>query len=201
MTSAERPIGAVVVSGVRETVRTWTLVALVMFLFNLVAYAGFSIAGGVWFTVSDALGLALAASMVPVMVGVDRLIRPAVGQISRAARTVGVTGMVVVMVGSIVLLTSEVSHEFVPAGGGLGMQFVGFGLEGVWFLLMGRLAPRAGIYSERLAAVCYITGGGFLLGATGAAFGPDSIGVMVGMTLSLFGFVTWAVLSRRQMAG
>lgn len=200
MTSVDRPIGAFA-SGVGETVRTWTLVALVMFLLNLVAYAGFSVAGGVWFTVSDALGFALAASMVPVMVGMDRLVRPDVGDASRVARIIGVTGMVVVMVGSIVLLTSEVSHEFVPAGGGLGMQFVGFGLEGVWFLLIGRLASRAGIYSSRLAIVSYVTGAGFLVGATGAAFGPDSIGVMVGMTLSFFGFIGWAVMSRRQIEG
>ncbi len=200
MTSVDRPVGTVA-SGVSETVRTWTLVALVMFLLNLVAYAGFSVAGGVWFTVSDALGFGLAASMVPVMVGMDRMVRPKVGDASQTARIIGVTGMIVAMVGSIVLLTSEVSHEFVPAGGGLGMQFVGFGLEGVWFLLVGRLASRAGIYSSRLATVCYITGAGFLVGATGAAFGPDSIGVMVGMTLSFFGFIAWAVMSRRQIDG
>lgn len=200
MTSVDRPVGAVA-SGVTETVRTWTLVALVMFLLNLVAYAGFSVAAGVWFAVSDALGFALAASMVPVMLGMDRLVRPGVGDMSRVARIIGVTGMVVAMAGSIVLLTSEVSHEFVPAGGGLGMQFVGFGLEGVWFLLMGRLASRAGIYSGRLAIVCYVTGAGFLVGGTGAAFGPDSIGVMVGMTLSFFGFIAWAVMSRRQIGG
>lgn len=200
MTSVDRPVGAVV-SGVSETIRTWTLVALVMFLLNLVAYAGFSVAGGVWFTVSDALGFALAASMVPVMVGMDRLVRPRVGEVSRVTRIIGVTGMVVVMAGSVVLLTSEVSHEFVPAGGGLGMQFVGFGLEGIWFLLIGRLASRSDIYSRRLATVCYLTGGGFLIGATGAAFGPDSVGVMVGMTLSFFGFIAWAVMSRRQIGG
>lgn len=200
MTSIDRAVGAVA-SGVVESVRTWTLVALAMFLLNLVAYAGFSVAGGVWFTVSDALGFALAASMVPVMVGMDRLVRPNVGGVSRVARIIGVAGMVIAMAGSIVLLTSEVSHEFVPAGGGLGMQFVGFGLEGVWFLSMGRLASRAGIYSNRLATVCYLTGAGFLVGATGAAFGPDSTVVMVGMTLSFLGFVAWAVMSRRQIGG
>lgn len=200
MTSVDRAVGAVA-TGVTATVRTWTLVALVMFLLNLVAYAGFSIAGGVWFTVSDALGFALAASMVPVMLGMDRLVRPAAGHASRVARIIGVTGMVVAMAGSIVLLTSEISHEFVPAGGGLGMQFVGFGLEGVWFLLIGRLASGAGVYSRRLATVCYLTGGGFLVGASGAAFGPGSVGVMVGMTLSFFGFIAWAVMSRRQIGG
>lgn len=81
------------------------------------------------------------------------------------------------------------------------MQFVGFGLEGVWFLLMGRLASGAGVYSHRLATVCYITGAGFLIGGSGAAFGPDSVGVMVGMTLSFFGFIAWAVMSRREIGG
>lgn len=200
MTSVDRAVGAVA-TGVTGTVRTWTLVALVMFLLNLGAYAGFSIAGGVWFTVSDALGFVLAASMVPVMLGMDRLVRPAAGDASRVARIIGVAGMGIAMAGSIVLLTSEVSHEFVPAGGGLGMQFVGFGLEGVWFLLMGHLASRAGVYSRQLATVCYVTGTGFLLGSSGAAFGPDSVGVMVGMAFSFFGFIAWAVMSRRQIGG
>lgn len=62
--------------------------------------------------------------MIPVMVGFDTVLRPLVGKVSRTAKWVGVTGMVIAGVGAIVLLTSEVSHEFVPAQGGLGMQFI-----------------------------------------------------------------------------
>lgn len=200
MTSIERLAGAVG-AGVRDSIRTWTAVALAMFVLSLVAFVGFTTSGGVWFVVSDALGLALAVSMIPVMVGMDQLLRPTVGNSSRIARLVGITGMVVAIAGSLVLLTSEVSHEFIPAGGGLGMQFVGFGLEGVWFLMLGRIATRAGLYSDRLGTIAYVTGAGFLIGATGAALGPESIGVMVGMTVSFFGFIAWALISRRQLAG
>lgn len=200
MTSIERLAGAAG-TGVRDSIRTWTAVALAMFVLSLVAFVGFTTSGGVWFVVSDALGLALAVSMIPVMVGMDQLLRPTVGNSSRIARLVGITGMVVAIAGSLVLLTSEVSHEFIPAGGGLGMQFVGFGLEGVWFLMLGRIATRAGLYSDRLGTIAYVTGAGFLIGATGAALGPESIGVMVGMTVSFFGFIAWALISRRQLAG
>ncbi len=187
-------------AGTREQVRTWSLVALVVFVLSLLAYAGFTTVGGIWFTISDALALALAAAMMPVVIGLDTLARPVVGNISRTARWVGLAAMTIVIIGSIVLLTSEVSHEFVPAGGGLGMQFVGFGLEGVWFLMLARVGGRAGLFSRRLTRVTYLVGAGFVVGALGSPMGPNSPLVMVGMTLAFIGFIAWVVLLRREMA-
>lgn len=200
MTSAEAIAGPAA-AGTRQRVRTWTMVALAMFVLNLVAYAGFMTVGGVWFTISDAAGLALAVSMVSVVTGMDRLLRPVSASASRVMKVVGITGMAIVMVGSIVLLTSDVSHEFVPAQGGLGMQFAGFGLEGVWFLMLGRLSTRTGLYTRHLGIICYLIGAGFVVGSLGAPLGPDSLPVTVGMVGSFVGFILWAVLSRRQLAG
>jgi hypothetical protein len=199
MTTAEG-VAHGVRAGAREQIRTWSLVALVVFVLSLVAYAGFTTVGGIWFTISDALALGLAAVMMPVMTGLDALLRPVVGNVSRTARWVGLAAMTIVIIGSIVLLTSEVSHEFVPAGGGLGMQFVGFGLEGVWFLLLARIGHRAGLFSRRLTRVTYLVGGGFVVGALGAPMGPDSPLVMVGMTLAFIGFIAWVVMLRPEMA-
>lgn len=182
-----------------DSIRTWVLVTVVAFILSLVAYAGFMTAGGVWFTISDALGLFLAGSMIPVMIGFDALLRPAHGLTSRIAKWVGVSGMVIAGVGSIVLLTSEVSHEFVPAGGGLGMQFVGFGLEGVWFLLLGSMASRNRMFSRLFVWAAYAAGLGFAFGALGAPLGPDSLVVMTGATTSLLGFMAWALLARREL--
>lgn len=187
-------------AGTREQVRTWSLVALVVFILSLVAYVGFTTVGGIWFTISDALALALAVAMIPVVIGLDTIARPVVGNISRTARWVGLAAMTIVIIGSIVLLTSEVSHEFVPAGGGLGMQFIGFGLEGVWFLILARIGDRAGLFSRRLTRVTYLVGAGFVVGALGAPMGPASPLVMVGMTLAFIGFIVWVVMLRREMA-
>lgn len=199
MTTAEG-IRAGSVAGSREQIRTWSLIALVVFVLSLVAYVGFTTVGGIWFTISDALALALAAAMIPVVIGFDALTRPIVGDISRMARWVGLAAMTIVIIGSIVLLTSEVSHEFVPAGGGLGMQFVGFGLEGVWFLMLARIGARAGLFSRRLTRVTYLAGAGFVVGALGAPMGSDSPLVMIGMTLAFIGFIAWVVMLRPEMA-
>lgn len=186
-------------SVVRITVRNWALIALVVFLINLVAYVGFTTIGGVFFTISDGLGLALAISMIPIITALDRILRPLVGRPSVVARWVGVTGMLIAATGSLVLLTSEVSHEFVPAGGGLGMQFIGFGLEGLWFLLLARLLTNAGGFSTRLARFSFVTGTGFLLAALGSPLGPTSLVVSIGATISFIGFVVWVVTLRRQL--
>ncbi len=198
MTTAEG-VAPAARAGTREQIRTWSLVTLVVFVLGLVSYVGFTTVGGIWFTISDALALGLAAAMMPVMIGLDTLARPVVGDISRTARWVGLAAMSIIIIGSIVLLTSEVSHEFVPAGGGLGMQFVGFGLEGIWFLMLARIADRAELFSRRLTRVTYVVGAGFAIGAMGGPMGPDSPLVVVGMTVALIGFIAWVVMLRREM--
>jgi hypothetical protein len=199
MTTAEG-IKASSAAGTREHVRTWSLITLVAFILSLVAYVGFTTVGGIWFTISDALAIGLAGAMMPVMAGLDVLLRPVVGNVSRTARWLGLTGMTIVIIGSIVLLTSEVSHEFVPAGGGLGMQFIGFGLEGVWFLILARIAGRAGLFSGRLVNVTYLVGAGFVVGSVGSPIGPEHPLVMVGMTVAFIGVIAWVVMLRRELA-
>lgn len=180
-------------------IRTWTLMALVSFLLSLVAYVGFMTSGGIWFTVSDATGVLLAASMIPVMIGFDSLFRPTHRNSSSSAKWIGLTGMVIASAGSIILLTSEVSHEFVPAGGGLGMEFVGFGLVGVWFLILGSMASNSKGFSRSFVRSAYAAGIGFAVGALGAPLGPDSPTVVAGRIVSLVAFIIWAVVTRRDL--
>lgn len=200
MTTAEGTIPtAAAVDKTRETIRTWSLVALTMFLLSLVLWIGFLTVGGIFFTLSDGVALLMASSMIPVMVGFDRLLRPTMGGLSRTARWAGIIGMVVAAAGSIVLLTSDVSHEFIPASGGLGMQLVGFGLEGVWFVLLGVMASRTDWLSSRLAKACYIAGAGFLMGVPGSVLGPEHPIVALGGVLAFVGFVLWAIWTRREL--
>lgn len=184
----------------RETIRTWVLIALAAFLLSLVAYAGFTTVGGIWFTISDALGLLLAGSMIPVITGFDTLMRSTTGGISRTAKWIGIAVMGTAGVGSIVLFTSEVSHEFVPAGGGLGMQFVGFGLEGVWFLLLGLMTSRSRAFSSRFVWTARAAGLGFVVGTLGAPLGPENPLVIAGATLSFLSFILWGLSARSELA-
>ena len=184
----------------QQIIRSWTLIALIMFGLSIVFWIGFTTVGGIFFTLSDGIALFLGGSMIPVMRAFDRLLRPSQGGLSSAAKLVGVTGMVLAMAGSVVLLTSEVTHEFIPASGGLGMQFVGFGLEGIWLLLLGYMAGQSGLFSKRLEMTAYLAGSGFLLGGAGAVTGPESLPVAVGGLLSLIGFTLWVLYIRKELA-
>lgn len=187
-------------TGTRQSIRTWTMIALGAFLASLLLWIGFLTVGGIFFTLSDGIALVLAASMIPVMVGFDALLRPDVGGLSRLAKWVGTTGMSVAAAGSVVLLIGEPAHEFVPMGGGLGMQFAGFALEGAWFVMLGVMSSRTHLLSRRLGTAAWVAGIGFLLGGLGGPMGPESITVSIGGVLSLVGFVWWAVRTRRELA-
>ena len=184
----------------RQSVRTWLLVSFVLFLMTIGAWIGFTTIGGIFFTISDAVALLLGAAMVPVVVGMDTLFRPDDPELSKRTRRVGLVAMVLIAVGSIVILTSEVSHEFVPAGGGLGMQIAGFAVMGVWLLMIGVLSGRTDVFSRRSELAAKAVAVGFLIGSLGSPFGPDNIVVYLGGTIGLIAWIGWAISSRADLA-
>ncbi|HSJ71085.1 MAG TPA: hypothetical protein VLA29_05485, partial [Acidimicrobiia bacterium] len=146
----------------RETVRSWSMVALALFILNLVAYVGFSVAGGIFFAISDALALLLAAAMVPVITGMAGVLESE--RLSPWVTRTGLAGAGIIGVGALVLLTSEAGHEFVPASGGLGLQFVGFALIGVWLVGSARSAAPTSRFSRRTVWSAHVAGVGFAVG-------------------------------------
>lgn len=202
MTTAERavpvPTGT---AKTRESIRTWALVSLILYVISGIAFAGFTAAGGIWYTISDAVGLLLAIALMLVVVHFDALFRPTMGNLSRTARWVGVLAMGVAAAGSVILLTSEVSHEFVPGEGGLGMQFVGWGLLGVWFLLIGVMGARTSMFNGRWRRAAYAAGVGSIVAmAATVPLGADSIAVSVGFTIAFLAIVLWVVWTRKELA-
>lgn len=183
----------------RRRIRTWALVVLVGFIASGIAYAGFLTVGGVWFTISDAIGLVQAVVFVPLILAYDNVFRVSEPNLAKTGRWLGLTGSALVGVGSIILLTSEVSHEFVPAGGGLGMQLVGFGLVGAWFFVMGLLGRRTGLFGRSTNLAVMTIGVAFLVGAVGSAFGPDSIPTTLGFTVAFVGLFVWVFSVRREL--
>lgn len=201
MTTAE--VAASVSATTKETsesIRTWALVALALYLVNGVAFAGFSAVGGIWYTISDAAGLLLAISIMVLVVRFDDLFRTEVGSISRTARWIGVAAMSLGVLGSLVLLTSQVSHAFIPPAVGLGMQFAGWGLLGVWFILMGVMATRSGRFSDRWVKVAYFAGAGSVVAMSASIpLGPDSPVVSVGFTVAFLSIILWVVRTRKEL--
>ena len=101
--------------------------------------------------------------------------------------------------GSVVLLTSDILGQASSGLLGLAMQLVGFGLQGAWFLLFGRMVSRAGLFSRRVAAASYLAGIGFILVLVGSPIGQESPLVAVGGLTSLAAFVVWAIWTRREL--
>ena len=197
MTTAE---GIAPISVASEGIRTWALVALVLYLVSGVAFAGFSAVGGVWYTISDAVGLLLAISIMVLVVRFDDLLRPLVDSISQTTRWIGVVAMSLGIAGSIVLLGSQVSHHFIPAEVGLGMQFAGWGLLGVWFILQAVMGARTALFSGRWAIAAYIAGAGSVVAMIATIpLGPDSPTVSVGFTVTFLAIILWVVWTRKEL--
>lgn len=184
----------------KESIRTWALVSLILYLISGVAFAGFTTSGGIWYTISDAVGLILAISLMMLVIGFDGLFRDSMKGLSRTARWIGVVGMALAAAGSIVLLTSDVSHEFIPGEGGLGMQFAGWGLLGVWFLMIGVMGERSGLFSLRWRLASYVAGVGSVIAMIATVpLGADSIAVSLGFTVTFFAIVLWVLWTRKEL--
>lgn len=183
----------------KQNVRVWITVSFVLFVLNIIAYVGFITAGGVFFTISDTAALLFSISMIPVVVGIDTLLAPSQERLARRTKWVGLVAMTMIAAGSIVILTSEVSHEFVPAGGGLTGQIVGFALMGVWLLMVGILAGRTAVLSRRTELAAKAVAAGFLFGTLGSPFGPDNIVVYIGAGVGLVSYLVWMISTRSDL--
>ncbi|MGI9609182.1 MAG: hypothetical protein ACR2NL_02705 [Acidimicrobiia bacterium] len=185
----------------RQSVRTWILVSFALFVVEIGAWIGFVTVGGVFFTISDAVSLLLGASLIPVVLGLDSIFKEDEPRLARSAKWVGLAAMTLISVGSIVILTSEVSHEFVPAGGGLSMQIAGFALFGVWLLLVGILSGRTETFGRRSEFAAKAVAAGFFLGSLGSPFGPDNVVTILGGVIGLSAYVVWVFSTRADLAG
>lgn len=175
----------------------WAYASLAVMLASMAVWPAFIAWGGVWFTISDAIGLVFASVTVPVVVGLDRWFSPHAPGLARPARWIGLAGMVLIGAGSVLLIAGQVSHEFAPAQGGLGVQIAGYGLWGVWLLLTAELSRRAGTLGVAVTRAGYTIGVAIVLGMVGATQGPDHPITIVAGTVLLVGLVVWTVAVAR----
>lgn len=175
----------------------WAYASLAVMLASLVVWPAFVAWGGVWFTISDAIGLVFASVTIPLIVGLDRWFAPHAPGLARATRWIGLAGMVLIGAGSVLLIAGQVSHGFAPAQGGLGVQIAGYGLWGVWLLLTAELSRRAGTLGRAVPRAGYTIGAAIVLGMVGATQGPDHPITIAAGTVLLVGLVVWTVAVAR----
>ena len=202
MTTADGAIQGVEesTSAAEAKIRTWALVALFLYLVSGAAFVGFLSVGGIWATISDSVGLFLAISLMMLVIAFDELLRPITGSVSNVARWIGLVGTGLAAAGSIVLLTSEVSHEFIPGEGGLGMQFVGYGLHGVWFLLLAAMTRKEPMFSARWRLAAFLAGVGSVVAMLATIpLGADSMIVSSGFGLTFIAIIAWVIWTRSEL--
>jgi hypothetical protein len=179
--------------------RTWVSIALGLYVISGIAFAGFGAVGGDWAVVSDATGLILAAALIVVVVLFHRLFSGEHRAVE--ARNLGVAGMSLAIAGSAILVVGDAGDDpVISMGIGLGLQFVGWGLFGVWFWLISRMASSSGrfgrrwIWAARVACVSLILGMVFTL-----ALGPDSIPAASTLAVTFVSIVAWTLWTRKEL--
>lgn len=194
MSTSDNAIGRTVAE---PSVGAWAWASLAVMLASLAVWPAFVVWGGIWFTISDSIGLVFAVVTVPLVVGLDRWFAPHAPGLARTARWVGIAGLVLVGAGSILLVAGQVDHEFQPAQGGLGVQLAGYGLWGAWLLLTAEFARRAGTLGRTVVRAGYTIGVAIVIGMVGATQGPDHpITIGAGLVL-LAGLVVWTAAVAR----
>jgi hypothetical protein len=167
---------------------------LVATLLSAVLGAAFFSVGGVFGPLSDLAALATGVALLPLVWALSVRDRSVTPRWSRAGVAVGSAGFGLVALGSAGLLVTDiglVSGFGVPA---LAVQFLGYGLVGVWLLLLGGVALRTGRLPRRVAWAGIVGGLGyasFPVGTVTVGFGAPIL--YLGMGAALAGFTLWAV--------
>lgn len=181
----------------QPAVGAWAWASLAVMLASIAVWPAFVAWGGIWFTISDSIGLVFASVTVPLIVGLDRWFAASSPTLARVARWVGLTGMVLIAAGSALLVAGQVNHEFQPAQGGLGVQIAGYGLWGVWLLLTAELSRRVGTLGRWVGRAGYSIGVAIVIGMVGASQGPGHpVTIAAGIVLTV-GLVVWTAAVAR----
>jgi hypothetical protein len=125
----------------RETVRGWLLWALVAYLLGVITGAGYFTVGGVFALLSDLASVFMGLTMIPVVLGLERIFQPTNPRLNRNTRLVGLTGFSLLTTGGLILVLFYFFNSL-PGAVGLGAQFAGVFLQGTWLILIGLLIFR-----------------------------------------------------------
>jgi hypothetical protein len=178
----------------RESVRKWLLLGLGAYGFGVLTGIGYFSVGGIFALLSDAASVMMGLTMIPVVMGLAKLFNERKPGLSQITRLVGLAGFSLLTLGGLILVFFYFMRTL-PGGFGLGMQFFGIFLQGVWLILVGSLALQTGVFSRKIAFAGITAGAGyFVIGiSSGLSFSPLS---MIASAVGVAGYVLWALWTR-----
>ena len=120
-----------------QSLRTWLLLGLVATLLGAATGIGYFTFGAIFGPLSDATAVVIGLSLIPVALGLHGLFRPSEADLSRLTRLIGVGGLSLLALGSIVLVLFNAGFDWLPRLLGLPAQFLGIFIQGLWLALVG----------------------------------------------------------------
>lgn len=195
--------GTTVGSGqrVEDSIRFWAMTALVLYVLSGLAFAGFSYLGDSWGAASDATAVLLAAVLLILVLRFDDLFAPQPRPAAGVAKWLGVLGTAVAIVGGMALLLGQAGLESILMGVGLTLQFVGWGMLGVWFILIADIGVASGRFRRRWAWTARLAGGGQILAmAATIPLGPESALASTGYGIAFFAVIAWTLWTRSELS-
>jgi hypothetical protein len=178
----------------RNSVRKWLLWGLVAYVLGVVTGIGYFTIGGIFALLSDATSVMMGLTMIPVVLGLAKMFESDNPGFARNTRLVGLTSFSLLMLGGLILVFFYFIRSL-PGGFGLGMQFTGIFLQGIWLILLGILSLQSGVFSRKIAWAGIAAGAGYFLVGTSSAFGFNPVS-MLGSAMGVAGYVLWTLWTR-----
>src|SRR5262245_23772831 len=139
-------------------------------------------------TIEDGSSVLQVVFMIPMAIGLHRLISSTSKSISLVAAAVGIVGMLITAVGQGLLALGRIDYststKFFPAGVAIG----------IWLLIVCFLARTKGFFPNGLAWAGFIAGAGYIVAVAGLLWGgqESSVFYVGGLALGI-GYPVWAI--------
>lgn len=190
-------ITATIYRPVGSSIRKWLLLGLGAYGFGVLTGIGYFTIGGVFALLSDAASIAMALTMIPVVLGLAKIFERQNKEFSKIARLVGLTGFTLLGTGGAILVLFYFLRTL-PGGFGLGMQFAGIFLQGIWLMLVGIQAQKTGMFSPKVSRAAIAAGAGYFVVAAGSALGFSPI-LYLASAVSIGAYVLWVLWTRAEL--
>jgi hypothetical protein len=191
-------ISVTIHQSVQSSIRRWLLMGLGAYGFGVLTGIGYFTIGGIFALLSDAASIAMAVTMIPVVLGLAKIFERHNKEFSKIARLVGLTGFTLLGTGGAILVLFYFLRTL-PGGLGLGMQFAGIFLQGIWLMLVGILSQKTGTFSQKVSIAAIVGGVGYFVVGAGSAFGFSPI-LYLASAVSVGAYVLWALWTRAELS-
>jgi hypothetical protein len=183
---------------VQTSIRRWLLLGLGAYGFGVLTGIGYFTIGGIFALLSDAASVAMGLTMIPVVLGLAKIFERQNPEFSKIARLIGLTSFSLMSLGGAILVIFYFLRTF-PGGFGLGIQFAGIFLQGIYLMLVGILSQKTGTFSQKVSIAAIVGGVGYFVVGAGSAFGFSPI-LYLASAVSVGAYVLWALWTRAELS-